>query len=81
MTSKGQATIPKEVRKRLGLKAGSKVKFFIDMDGRVELLGTRPVSDLRGIFKSPHKKPVTIGEMDDAIGEAVVERDARSKRR
>ena len=81
ITSKGQTTIPKEVRERLGLKPGSKVKFFIDMDGRVELLGTRPTRDLRGILKSPRKKPVSLKEMDDGIAEGIAERFLRSKRK
>jgi AbrB family looped-hinge helix DNA binding protein len=81
VTSKGQATIPKEVRKRLGLKAGSRVKFFIDMDGRVELLATRPASELRGILKSPRKRPVSLKEMDEGIAAAVVARFRRSGRK
>ena len=81
VTSKGQATIPKEVRKRLGLKAGSKVKFFIDMDGRVELLAIRTISELRGILKSPRKRPVSLKEMDEGIAAAVVERFQRSARK
>jgi AbrB family looped-hinge helix DNA binding protein len=81
VTSKGQTTIPKEVRERLGLKAGSKVKYFIDMDGRVAMLAVRPITDLRGILKSPRKKPVSLKEMDDGIAAAVAERDRRSRQR
>jgi AbrB family looped-hinge helix DNA binding protein len=81
VTSKGQTTIPKEVRKRLGLKPGSKVKFFIDMDGRVELLAIRPISELRGILKSPRKRPVSLREMDEGVVATVVERFRRSTRK
>lgn len=81
ITSKGQTTIPKEVRERLGLKAGSKVKYFVDLDGRIAMLAVRPVSDLRGILKSKRKKPVSLKEMDEGIGAAVAERDRRSKQR
>ena len=36
MTSKGQLTVPKEIREQLGLKAGDKVEFAVDgEDGRV----------------------------------------------
>jgi AbrB family looped-hinge helix DNA binding protein len=80
ITAKGQTTIPKEVRDRLGLKTGSRVKYFIDMDGRVEILGVRSIADLRGIAKSPRKKPVSLKEMDDAIGAGVVERFKRATR-
>ena len=59
------------------LKPGDKVKFFIHPDGRVMLLPTVPISQLRGILKKPGRKPVTIEEMDDAIAEAVAEDDRR----
>jgi AbrB family looped-hinge helix DNA binding protein len=34
VTSKGQVTIPKPVRDRLGIKPGTKVAFSLDKDGR-----------------------------------------------
>jgi antitoxin PrlF len=37
VTSKGQVTIPKPVRDRLGITAGSAVDFRIDADGQVVL--------------------------------------------
>ena len=37
ITSKGQVTIPKAVRDRLGLKAGGKVVFSVDETGRAYL--------------------------------------------
>ena len=37
VTSKGQVTIPKPVRDRLGIKPGSKVDFEIGEDGRAFL--------------------------------------------
>lgn len=33
ITSKGQVTIPAEMRKRLGLKPGDQVGFIVDEDG------------------------------------------------
>ena len=33
VTSKGQVTIPKRVRQALGIAAGSKVEFDLDLDG------------------------------------------------
>lgn len=51
VTQKGQATIPGEIRKRLGLKAGQKV-VFLEKDGEVIV---RPVLDflsLKGSIKS-----------------------------
>lgn len=45
VTSKGQVTIPKPVRDRLGLQPGSAVDFELAPDGRVVLIkvgGERP---------------------------------------
>ena len=38
VTSKGQVTIPKPVRDRLGIEAGSAVEFELAPDGRVVLV-------------------------------------------
>lgn len=42
LTSKNQATIPKEVRKKLGLKAGDGVVFQICKDGSIRLEKAKP---------------------------------------
>jgi AbrB family looped-hinge helix DNA binding protein len=55
ITSKGQVTIPKAVRDRLGLRTGSRVRFELAPDGHVLLLaeGSPPVptgfARLRGV--------------------------------
>ena len=38
ITSKGQVTIPKEIRERLGIEPGSVVEFEPTQDGRVVLV-------------------------------------------
>jgi AbrB family looped-hinge helix DNA binding protein len=81
ITVKGQATIPKAIRKHLGLKPGDRVKFFIHPDGTVVLLPMLPASSLRGMLKRPGQRPVTIEEMDEAIAAGASKRDSRSKRR
>lgn len=42
MTSKGQVTIPKKIRDRLGLKPGSQVRFIVTGGGDIAL---KPVAD------------------------------------
>lgn len=69
MTRKGQVTIPKEIRERLGLKAGDRVKFFVDPDGSVVLLPKRPVKALRGMLKSRRGRPASVEEMNEAVAE------------
>ena len=47
VTTKGQVTIPKPIRDRLGIAPGNAVDFRLEPDGRVVLVkddGVRPVS-------------------------------------
>jgi antitoxin PrlF len=81
ITVKGQATIPRAVRKHLGLKPGDRVKFFMHPDGSVVLLPKLPASALRGIVKSRRRRPVTIEEITDAAREGAADVASRAKRR
>jgi AbrB family looped-hinge helix DNA binding protein len=36
VTSKGQVTLPKTLRERLGLKRGSRIRFRVDAQGRLQ---------------------------------------------
>jgi antitoxin PrlF len=78
LTRKGQTTIPKDIRERLGLKPGDKIKFTVNADGSVTLVAANlTLKQLRAIL--PRSEwPATIDEMDDAIAEAAVERYLRS---
>ncbi|HEY1751929.1 MAG TPA: type II toxin-antitoxin system PrlF family antitoxin [Caulobacteraceae bacterium] len=77
VTAKGQTTIPKEIRDRLGLKPRSKIRYLVTHDGTVMLAPVLPVSALRGILKYDGP-PVSLEEMDDAIKAGAVERFERS---
>ncbi|HEY9127647.1 MAG TPA: AbrB/MazE/SpoVT family DNA-binding domain-containing protein [Acidobacteriaceae bacterium] len=81
LTSKGQLTIPVEVREALGLKTGDKIDFFPNQDGSYTLQPkTGSIMEMRGILAKYAKgrKALTIAEMDEAIGEAVAEDYLRS---
>lgn len=74
VTSKGQITIPAEVRRSLGLHTGSRVAFVETVSGRYEI---RPESgsirSLEGLV--PHKgAAVSLEEMDEAISGGAVGR-------
>ena len=73
LTSKGQITIPKDVRDEMGLKPGDRVDFVKNRAGRFML---RPINTdfraLKGIIKSPLGRPITIKEMNDAIARGVM---------
>jgi AbrB family looped-hinge helix DNA binding protein len=78
VTSKGQITIPQEVRERLGIVTGTKVEFVTTSEGRILFIPrTNSLRDLAGIVKWDGP-PVTVEEMDEAITEAAVERYQRS---
>ncbi|MBA2414833.1 MAG: AbrB/MazE/SpoVT family DNA-binding domain-containing protein [Geodermatophilaceae bacterium] len=73
VTSKGQITIPAEVRKTLGLKSGSRVDFVRVDSGAYELVPTMgSVRSLKGCVPRP-AKPVTLEQMERAIAAAATE--------
>jgi AbrB family looped-hinge helix DNA binding protein len=74
MTSKGQITVPKEVRDDLHLEAGSQVMFVKLPNGRYTILArTGSVADLAGMLHYPGMPHLTIEEMNDAIAGAAAE--------
>lgn len=71
MSSKGQITLPKEIRDRLGLKQGDRVRFIIEDDGRVRLLpAKRDISELMGILPKP-RRAYSLEELDEIVQTAV----------
>ena len=57
LTSKGQLTVPKEVRERLKLKTGDKIQFMINKEGKIELSPIKVrLKDLKGILPPPKKR-------------------------
>ena len=81
MTSKGQITIPQQVRQAMGLEAGTKVDFIPAGDGFkvVALRGESP--NLKGRFAGRVARPVSIEEMDRAIASSVAARAAQGCRK
>ncbi len=66
VTRKGQVTIPKPVRDRLGIKPGSKVDFEIAQDGRAFLRKT-PKGRLRPSRFARMRGTATSGMSTDEI--------------
>jgi len=67
ITSKGQITIPKDIRTLLDLHSGDKVNFIVEESGEVHFLpATQDVSTLKGIVAKP-KKAVNIEDMKATI--------------
>lgn len=81
LTSKGQLTLPAEVRADLRLHSGDRVSFEKAEDGSYHIRPVRgSIMDLFGIVKYDGP-PVSIEEMDEAIGRAVAERYRRATER
>jgi AbrB family looped-hinge helix DNA binding protein len=67
LTSKGQITIPLEVRTALGLHAGVKLDFVLDHDSFKVVPLRHSVPTLKGRFVGRVPKPVSLAQMDDSI--------------
>jgi len=77
VSTKGQITIPQDIRDRLGIKAGDKVWITVE-DSKV-VLRPADLSLLAGYRSIPGlKKALTDKEMDDLIDEETVEDFKRS---
>lgn len=63
ITSKGQTTIPKEVRAAANLKPGDRIHFAVLEDGTIILrVKNRSIRDIA--FKPPGGKRVSIAQMN-----------------
>ncbi len=80
ITSKGQTTIPADIRAFLKVGAGDKLMFIPQPDGKVLLTSkTLDVRELYGCLPKP-KKRVNLDDMDDAIAKYLAADDERIKR-
>ncbi|MEJ8571354.1 AbrB/MazE/SpoVT family DNA-binding domain-containing protein [Microbaculum marinum] len=68
LTSKGQTTIPKAIRQRLGLKAGDRILYVVQ-DGEVVMRpANRPIGSLKEALPKPDRAR-SLEEMEEAVGE------------
>ena len=67
LTSKGQITIPVDVRRALNVQTGDRVEFVQVQPGRFELVAaTRSVRELKGMFGKATRS-VSIEDMNRTI--------------
>ena len=83
VTSKGQVTVPADIRQRLGLKAGDRLDFHLTDSGKLTVVATKR----RSILESRDDLPrLTLGrlltqrDIDDAIGDEMVAQEVRIRR-
>jgi len=74
LTSKGQVTIPKQVRDSLRLHTGDKVEFVIT-EAKEALLRpiTKKVDDVFGRLHKPGRKSISIKKMNTGIRQKMQE--------
>jgi len=71
MTSKGQTTVPAEIRNILKLKAGDRIR-YVHHNGEVMIRAkNKRAIDMAGKFHDPNRATVTLDEMKEAIAEAI----------
>ena len=74
LTSKGQVTIPKDVRDRLGLKSGDRVVFEFEGDAvRLRVEHRKGLGDLMGSLPATRGYPGREAEREAARGHLVRE--------
>lgn len=67
MTTKGQVTIPLDVRRRLGLNAGDRIEFVEGGDGTFAIKpAVDDVRSLKGMLRKP-ARPVSVEDMKVAV--------------
>lgn len=70
LTSKGQITIPKEVRERLGVDSGDRLEFVEQEPGVYKVVAaTKDIRHLKGLVPKP-RRPVSVEEMKAAVRRA-----------
>ncbi len=80
LTSKGQITIPADVRRTLGVQTGDRVEFVEIQPGRFELVAaTRSVRELKGMLGKP-ARTLSIKDMNRVIAEQGAKAGLRSGR-
>lgn len=78
VSSRGQVVIPIMLREKLGIHAGSELFFKIRADGIMEVKRVpRSIDSLFGRCKHENQKPMSIKEMDEAIMQAVSEKEKK----
>ena len=64
LTSKGQTTIPKEIRESLGMKSGDRMTFTLMPDRTVVMrIKNKSLTQLAGMLHKKGRKPVPLEQL------------------
>ena len=79
VTDKGQVTVPKAIRDKIGLVPGSRLDFTLMEDGSLKVrLLSRGTDGLFGLLHRPGQPALEIEQMEEGIAGAVDSRNRRS---
>jgi AbrB family looped-hinge helix DNA binding protein len=68
VTSKGQITIPKSIRRTLHLNSGDKVAFVMHSDGEALLKPvTKSVDEVFGLLHQKGRPALSVDKMDESV--------------
>lgn len=73
LTSKGQTTIPAEVRERLNMKAGDKIRYIVSGDRVYFRVKNKRAADLVGRFHDASRLAASPDAVNEVIAEAIVD--------
>ncbi|MDB5587029.1 MAG: AbrB family transcriptional regulator [Devosia sp.] len=77
LTTKGQMTLPKEVRDDLKVGPGDQIDIVKEKGRYVLVPHTVSIDSLAGILGKPPSGPMTIQEEEEALTQALAEEDKR----
>ncbi len=77
MTSKGQTTVPAEVRDLLNLKSGDRLRYVVRNGDVILKAKNKKAADLAGILTRADIAPLGIEDIDDIVSDALVEHAAK----
>ena len=81
VSPKGQVTLPKDLRERLGVERGGTLRYTLQEDGSAYVgAPSRALQELFGILNKP-KRHLTLEQIDEEIGKAIGKRFLDAVRR
>lgn len=81
LTSKGQTTIPADIRKGLGLEPGDQIEFHLLSNGSAMMRVKRgTLDDFIGILHHPKQKSLSIKAMNAGIARTMRTKHARKSK-
>ncbi|MDH3375769.1 MAG: AbrB/MazE/SpoVT family DNA-binding domain-containing protein [Gammaproteobacteria bacterium] len=79
VTSKGQVTVPKDIRERFSIEPGTKLDFKPNDDGTFSVRPLkRSALSIAGVLKRSKRAPVSVEQMNKAVVDMAAGRFLRS---